>query len=152
MLDRREEIIKTLRATPVVLRALVEGVDDARLRRQPAAGEWAIIEVVGHLADTEERALARVRRMLAEQYPELAPFDQEALAEERHYLDLDLKGELGRLERLRAEHLALLVGLDGVSWERTGRHGEHGVMSVELYETHVAAEEVDHLGQVARLL
>jgi hypothetical protein len=151
MLDRRVEIVKTMRATPVVLRALVEGVDDARLRRRPAPGEWAIIEVVGHLADTEERALARVGRMLADQDPELQPFDQEALAEQRRYLELDLEGELARLERLRAEHLALLAGLDGLSWERTGRHGEHGVMSLELYETHVAAEEVDHLAQIARL-
>jgi DinB superfamily len=152
MLDRREEILKTLRATQVVLRALVEGVEEVRLRRRPAPGEWAIIEVVGHLADTEERALARVRRMLAEENPELAPFDQEALAEERHYLEQELDEELARLERLRAKHLALLVGLDGPSWERTGRHGEHGQMSLELYETHVAAEEVDHLAQIARLL
>jgi DinB superfamily len=151
MLDRRGEIIKTLRATPVVLRALVDGVDDARLRRRPAPGEWAIIEVVGHLADTEERALARVRRMLTEDDPELEPFDQEALAEQRHYLGLDLEGELARLEELRRQHLAELEALDGSGWARTGRHGEHGELSVELYETHVAAEEVDHLAQIARL-
>jgi hypothetical protein len=151
MLDRRAEIIKTLRATPVVLRALVDGVDDARLRRRPAAGEWAIIEVVGHLADTEERALARVRRMLAEDDPELEPFDQEALAEERHYLELSLEEELARLEDLRRQHLAELEALDGSGWARTGRHGEHGELSVELYETHVAAEEVDHLAQIARM-
>jgi hypothetical protein len=152
MLDRREEILKTLRATPVVLRALVDGVADARLRHRSAPGEWAIIEVVGHLADTEERALGRVHRMLAEQDPQLEPFDQEALAEQRRYLDLDLEGELARLERLRREHLAVLEGLDRAGWERTGRHGEHGEMSLELYETHVAAEEVDHLAQIARLL
>jgi DinB superfamily len=152
MLNRRQEILKTLRATPVVLRALVADVDDARLRRRPALGEWAIIEVVAHLADTEERALGRVQRMLAEQDPELEPFDQEALAEERRYLDLDLEEETARLERLRTAHLALLIGLDGATWERTGRHGEHGDMSLELYETHVAAEEVDHLAQIARLL
>ena len=153
MLDRRVEIVKTLRATPVVLRALLKGIDDARLRRRPAPGEWAIIEVVGHLADTEERALGRVRSMLAEDTPFLEPFDQEALAVQRRYLDLDQEGELARLERLRAEHLALLAGLDGSGWERTGRHGQHGDMTVELYETHVAAEEVevDHLAQVARL-
>ena len=82
MLDSRQEILKTLRATPVVLRALVADVDEARLRRRPAPGEWAIIEVVGHLADTEERALGRARHMLAEDDPVLEPFDQEALAEE----------------------------------------------------------------------
>jgi hypothetical protein len=151
MLDRRGEIIKTLRVTPVVLRALVEGIDDAQLRRRPAPGEWAIIEVIGHLADTEERALGRVRRMLAEDAPELAAFDQEALAEERHYLELDLEEELARLEELRRQHLAELEALDGSGWARTGRHGEHGELSVELYETHVAAEEVDHLAQIARL-
>jgi hypothetical protein len=152
MLDRRAEILKTLRATPVVVRALVAGVDDAQLRRRPAPGEWAIIEVVAHLADTEERALGRMRRMLAEDNPFLEPFDQEALAEERHYLDLDLNQQLARLEELRRQHLAVLEGLDASGWERTGRHGEHGVMSLELYETHVAAEEVDHLAQLARLL
>jgi hypothetical protein len=151
MLDRRVEIMKTLRATPIVLRALVAGVNEAGLRRRPAPGEWAIIEVVGHLADIEERALARVRRMLAEDSPELEPFDQEALAEERRYLDLDLEGELARLEQLRHEHLAVLADLDLEGWEQTGRHGEHGQMTVELYETHVAAEEVDHLAQIARL-
>ena len=151
MLDRRGEIIKTLRATPVVLRALVEDIDDAQLRRRPAPEEWAIIEVVGHLADTEERALARVCRMLAEDSPFLEPFDQEALAEQRHYLGLDLEGELARLEELRRQHLAELEALDGSGWARTGRHGEHGELSVELYETHVAAEEVDHLAQIARL-
>ena len=152
MLDRSEEILKTLRATPVVLRALVGEIENDRLRTRPAAGEWAIIEVVGHLADTEERALDRVRRMLREDNPVLEPFDQEALAEERHYLELDLNQELDRLEQLRRQHLALLEALDASGWERTGRHGDHGMMSVELYETHVAAEEVDHLAQIARLL
>ena len=152
MLDRRQEILKTLRATPVVLRALVADVDEVGLRRRPGLGEWAIIEVVAHLADTEERALGRVRRMLAEDDPELAPFDQEALAEERRYLDLDLDHELARLEQLRQDHLSVLDSLDGPGWERTGRHGEHGQLTVELYETHVAAEEVDHLAQIARLL
>jgi arsenate reductase len=38
MLDGRQEILKTLRATPVVLRALVADVDEAGLRRRPAPG------------------------------------------------------------------------------------------------------------------
>ena len=46
----------------------------------------------------------------------------------------------------------MLEALDAQGWERTGQHGEHGAATVELYETHVAAEEVDHLTQVARLL
>ncbi|HEV8653754.1 MAG TPA: hypothetical protein VG276_31230 [Actinomycetes bacterium] len=56
------------------------------------------------------------------------------------------------MERLRRQHLAELEALDGSGWARTGRHGQHGELSVELYETHVAAEEADHLAQIARLL
>lgn len=152
MLQRSEEILKTLRATPVVLRAMVSEVDDSRLRRRPAEGEWAIIEVVAHMADTEEHAVSRVRRMVAEASPYLDPFDPEALAEQRCYIDRDLASELGRLERLRAEHLSELESLGEPGWKRAGRHGQHGEMSIELYETHVAAEEVDHLAQIARLL
>jgi hypothetical protein len=46
----------------------------------------------------------------------------------------------------------VLEALDGAGWQRTGQHGEHGELTVELYETHVAAEEVDYLAQIARLL
>ncbi len=152
MLRRNEEIIKTLRATPVVVQAMTGGIDDTTLRRRPGPGQWAIIEVIAHLADTEEHALARTRRMIAEDGPYLEPFDQEALARQGHYLGRDLNAELGRLERLRAAHLSELESLSDEGWQRTGRHGQHGEMTIELYETHVAAEEVDHLAQIARLL
>jgi hypothetical protein len=82
--------------------------------------------------------------MLAEDSSQLAPFDQEALAIQRHYLELDLEAALARLEQLRSQHLTVLETMDAADWERTGRHGEHGELTVELYETHVAAEEVDH--------
>lgn len=152
MIDRREEILKTLRATPVVLQALVRDIGKSELRHRPAPGEWAVIEVVGHIADTEERALGRMRIMIAEDDPWLEPFDQVALAEERRYIDLDLNGELDRFGRLRQQHVAELQALEDAAWERTGRHGEHGKISIELYEVHVAAEEVDHLAQISRAL
>lgn len=152
MLDRHAEILKTLRAAPVVVRALTGRAGEPGLRRRPAPGQWAIIEVVGHLADTEEHALSRVGAMITQDNPYLAPFDPETLAAERHYLGLDLASEISRLDRLRAEHLAELEALSEGGWQRTGRHGEHGQMTIELYETHVAAEEVDHLAQIARLV
>jgi len=151
-IDPRLELIKTLRATPAVVGGLLGGFDDFALRQRPADGEWAAVEVIAHLADTEERALARVERMLAEDEPRIEPFDPEALAAERGYRELDARAELQRLTELRARHLTVLEALDAAGWERVGIHGEHGRMTIERYETHVAAEEVDHLAQIARLL
>lgn len=152
MFDAREETLKTLAAGPVILRGLLRGVGDDALRRRPAPGEWAIIEVVAHLADSDERSLARVRRMLAEQDPELPGYDEAELARSGRYVERDLATELDRFERVRGEHVALLESLDDDAWRRTGRHGEQGPMTVELYEAHGAGEDANHLAQIARLL
>ncbi len=151
VLDLREETLKAMRAAPVILRQLVRGLGDDDQRRRPALDEWAVIEVVAHLADTEERALGRVRRMLSEELPYLPGYDQEALARERRYIERSLAEELARYEHQRQEHVAHLAGLDDAGWERAGRHETHGPMTVLLHESHVANEDIDHLAQTARL-
>jgi len=152
MLDLNEEILKSLRASPVILGTMVAGLDDERIRWRPAPGEWAVIEVVAHVADVDERAHARLRRMLAEDNPFLPAFDQDALAEEHGYITMDLPEQVARYQRSRAAHLAGLAGLDPGQWQRTGRHEAASDMTVQLYEAHVASEDVDHLAQIARLI
>ncbi|HEY6609182.1 MAG TPA: DinB family protein [Candidatus Limnocylindria bacterium] len=152
MIDEREEILKGMRAGPLVLRALVRGLDDVTVRTRPADNEWAIIEVVAHLADTDERALLRTRAMLVEDEPTLVPYDQHELAEERRYLEMELDHELDRFERLRREQTELLAGLDDAAWRRIGNHGEHGRITVEQLAAHTAGEDVDHFAQIARML
>jgi hypothetical protein len=152
MYSEREETLKILRAAPVVLRRLVRDLDDATWRRRPAPDEWSILEVVAHLGDTEERALGRVRRMLSEDEPFLAGYDQEALAVERRYNEMDPDAALGRFESIRGEHVTVLEGLDDAGWRRRGVHGEQGPIDVQLYEAHCAGEDVDHLAQIARLV
>ena len=152
MPDLSEEILKSLRASPVILGALVAGLDDEQIRRRPAPGEWAVIEVVAHVADVDERAHTRLRRMLAEDNPFLPAFDQDALAVERGYIGMDLPEQVARYRQSRAAHLADLAGLDRRQWQRSGRHEAAGDLTVQVYEAHVASEDVDHLAQIARLL
>lgn len=152
MIRERAEYLKILRAAPVVLRALVRDLDDATLRARPAPAEWAIVEVVAHLADTEERALARIRRMLDEQRPELPGYDQEQLARDRRYIELEMGAELDRFAALRGETAGVLERLDDDGWRRVGIHSEHGPMTVEAYVSHLAGEDVDHLAQIARMI
>lgn len=152
MIDEREEILKALRAGPPVLRRLVRDLSDATLRARPAAGEWAIVEVVAHLADTDERTLARTRRMLDEDEPFLEPYDPAALAIERGYLGMALEEQLARLDALRADQVELLASLDDAGWRRTAMHGEHGRISVQDLAAHTAGEDADHLAQIARLI
>jgi hypothetical protein len=152
VIDEREEILKAMAAGPLILSRLVRGLDDASVRARPAIGEWAIIEVVAHLADTDERTLARMKLMLADDEPWLEPYDPAELAEERGYLGMDIVIELGRFESLRRAHVELLEGLDDEGWRRIGNHGEHGRITIQQMAAHTAGEDADHLAQIARLI
>lgn len=152
MISERIEILKGLRAGPLVLRRLVRGLDDAALRLRPAAGEWAIIEVVAHLADTDERSLDRTRRMLEEDEPTLAPYDPHALSVERDYIGMDIAAELDRFEARRQEQADVLDGLTGDQWQRVGVHGEHGRITIQQLAAHTVGEDADHFAQIARLI
>jgi uncharacterized damage-inducible protein DinB len=151
-ISTHDEILKTMRASVPVLRVLTRDLSLDELRRRPQPDEWSPAEVICHLADTEERALGRSRRLLSEDGPEIPGYDQAQLAVERRYRELDALAELERYARLRAEHVALLESLDERAWRREGRHSEHGAVTLELLLSHVAAEDVDHLAQIARAL
>lgn len=152
MISEREEILKALSAGPIVLRRLVRDLPDPTVRARPAPREWAIVEVVAHLADTEERTIGRTRRMLSEDEPALAPYDPDELAIERGYIEMAMADELARFETLRAEQVELLQGLTDADWQRTGNHGEHGRITVQQLAAHTAGEDADHFAQIARLI
>lgn len=152
MISERDELLKGLRGMPVVLRQLVHGLSDDVVRRRPEPGEWAVVEVIAHLADTDQRTLARLHRMRSEESPELPGYDQAALAEERGYLSMPLERELARFEAIRAEQVALLESLHDAGWSRVGRHSDHGPITIQQLTAHSAGEDMDHLAQIARLI
>lgn len=152
VISERAEILKTMRAGPLILARLVRDLDDGALRARPEAGEWAIVEVVAHLADTEDRALGRMRAMLTEHEPLLPAYDPDALAAERDYRSADLSAELTHFEKLRTEQAELLAGLADDQWQRAGRHEEHGVITVQQLAAHTAGEDADHFAQIARMI
>ena len=151
MIDTNQESIKALRAVPAITRVLARGMEEEALRSRPAPEAWAAIEVIAHMADTDERALERIRRMREEDEPTLPAFDQDALAVERAYIAQPIEPTLRRLQETIAALVATLESLDDGGWRRTGRHETHGRLSIAEYLAHVAAEDVDHLAQLARL-
>jgi hypothetical protein len=152
VISERAELLKGLRAMPVVLRTLIRGIPDGALRHRPEPDEWAIVEVVAHLADTDERTLGRLQRMLAEDEPQLPAYDQAALAVERGYIRSSVEAELDRFEAIRTEQVELLAALDDGGWRRIGHHAEHGPITVQQLTAHSVGEDMDHLAQIARLV
>ena len=101
-------------------------------------GDWTALEVIGHIADAAEIFAGRVRRIVAEDKPHLAPFDQDKLHAENKNNQRDPM-ELSK--RLLAAHAAIVQSLmEHANRERLGIHGEWG----EVDAAHVAAYQARH--------
>lgn len=92
--------------SPKEIAAAVSGLSEKVLRYKPSPEKWCVLEILGHLADVEIIYGYRLRQMLADSKPVIAPLDQDAWARNLNYLDsppaelLAFYG-LGRLHNLR---------------------------------------------------
>src|SRR5579862_7667354 len=102
--------------SPKEVASAVSGLPDQILRYKPSSGKWSILEVLAHLADIEIVYGYRLRQMLADKDPVLAPMDQDAWAKNLGYLEsapaemialygLNRHANLKLLRRLKADDL-----------------------------------------------
>jgi hypothetical protein len=126
----RADITAYMRQVPDLVDGVIEGLSDDELRRRPSPDDWSALEVCCHLRDDAEIEGQRVRRLVEEDEPALASYDQEALARERDYPG----DEIGRVRTaLRAFWGGLAYQLEGLTdeqWERAGTHPEQGRLTV----------------------
>lgn len=105
---------------------------------EPAGvGVWPIRVLIGHLADAELVLSHRIRRVLAEDNPELALWDEHAFIDGGLYGCTDgstllppMGGDLAMIHTTRNWLCALLMQLDEQHWQRVGMHPEKGPVSV----------------------
>jgi hypothetical protein len=73
--------------SPKEIAAAVSGLSKHILRYKPSAEKWCVLEILGHLADVEIIYGYRLRQMLADTKPVIAPLDQNAWTRNLNYLD-----------------------------------------------------------------
>ena len=81
------EKIDAIERAPALIAAAATGVDDRTLRYKPAPDKWCILEILGHLADIEVLYGYRMRQMMADREPTLAPIDQDDWARNLGYME-----------------------------------------------------------------
>ena len=138
--------------SPKEIAAAVSGLSPAALHYKPAPENWSILEILGHLADIEIVYAYRLRQMLADQNPIIAPMDQDAWARNLGYMDMAAP-ELVAVYGLNRHHnLRLLRRLKPADLEKSAFHPERkqDVTVARLVEM-MAGHGVDHLAQIERL-
>ena len=125
----------------------LSGITEAELDRPGPDGGWTPRMVVHHLADSETTAYIRLRRLIAEDAPLLANYDEELYARRLHY-DRPIAGSLALLDTVRIASLELLEVLSPDEWARTGTHSESGAYSVETWLRIYGDHPREHAAQI----
>jgi hypothetical protein len=140
--------------SPKQIAAAVSGLPDKTLRYKPAQDKdkWCILEILAHLADMEILYAYRMRQMLADKKPVLAPIDQDDWARNLGYMD-ESPAELVALYGLNRYHnLQLLRRLKPEDLEKSAYHPElKKDVTLAEYVEKMTGHGANHLQQIERL-
>ena len=138
--------------SPKEIAAGVSGLSDKILRYKPSPEKWCVLEILGHLADVEIIYGYRLRQMLADTKPVIAPLDQDAWARNLNYLDSP-PSELVAFYGLGRHHnLRLLRSLKANDLSKAAFHPElQREMTVAELVERIAGHGAGHLRQIEKL-
>lgn len=139
-------------SNPKRLAAAVLGLSAEHLRYKSAPDKWCILEILGHLADVEIVFGHRIRQMLAEEKPVIAPMDQNAWARNLGYMETP-PAELIALFGINRHHnLRVLRRIKPEDLDRSAYHPElkRDMLLNEIVEK-LDTHTENHLRQIEKL-
>ena len=138
--------------SPREIAAAVSGLSPAVLAYKPTPDKWSILEILSHLADIEIVYGYRLRQMLADEKPVIAPMDQNAWAQHLGYTEIPAP-ELVALYGLNRHHnLRLLRRMKPADLEKSAFHPEiHKNVTVADLVEKMSTHGTNHLEQIERL-
>ena len=146
--EERAALIRRYREGPDVLAAA--GASGAELDALPPDGGWTARQIVHHTADSELTS-AILRRLIAEDEPDVGAYDEELFARRLHY-DRPLDASLAAIRAARESTAEILDRLDEDDWARGGTHPEHGRYTVETWLRVYAEHCHEHAEQLRRAI
>lgn len=150
--DERERLLCRYEAGYAEVAASLEGFPATALGTHPFPGKWSAREIVHHLADSETASAIRLRKLLAEEYPVIYGYDQDAYAILLRYnLREDIQPSLEAFRAARSTSAQLLRAMSEEDWSRSGWHTEHGTYSVARWLQIYAVHAHNHAAQILRL-
>lgn len=122
-------------------------------RWRPGEQEWSANETLGHLIEAERRGFnGRIRRILADDRPQLPGWNQVEVAASRRDLEREPAALLAEFEALRADSVALVRGLSRDQLDRGGEHAQVGRVTVRDLLHEWQHHDRNHLKQIYNIV
>jgi hypothetical protein len=145
-------LVEDLAATPDRVEAAVRDAGPSALDHAPP-GEWSPRTILAHLRDDEFMVMRlRLERMIAEDNPTLAPFDETTWAATRRTGRDALPDLLADLRLQRKASLGILSTLRPDDWRRTGVQPEYGAFDIHWWVEHWLDHDNTHIAQLTSTL
>ncbi len=138
--------------SPKEIAAAVSGLSEKVLRYKPSPEKWCVLEILGHLADIEIVYGYRLRQMLADAKPVIAPLDQDAWARNLNYMNSPPSEMVAFYGLGRHHNLRLLRSLKASDLSKSAFHPElqREITLAELVER-MGWHGAGHLQQIEEL-
>lgn len=143
--------LEILGATVETIRSQTANLTQESLSRPEVPGKWSILEMMQHLADAELVWSFRLRKVIAEDRPALAGYDQNRWAEQLGYKDADFREVLELFSVLRRANLKLLYAQGPAVFTRVAVHAERGEETLQKLLKLFAGHDLAHLNQLERI-
>lgn len=147
-----KKLLDAAEKSPSEIARAVAGLHDKVLRYTPSPEKWCILEILGHLADIEIVYAYRIRQMIADANPVIAPMDQNAWAQNLDYLRTPAPELVAAYGLNRHRTVQLLRKIPLQQFDRGAMHPElnRKVTVAEMLEK-VSGHGANHLQQIERL-
>jgi len=87
-----------------VLTEALDGITKSELDARPGPNDWTAREVAHHMADSEMTSAIRLRRLLAEDEPTIAGYDQEEFARRLFYGERPIEASIEAISARAPDH------------------------------------------------
>jgi len=118
------------------------------LKRRPAAGEWSVLELVGHLVDAEIVMSGRYRWTISQDQPPLLGYDQDRWVARLRHNESQPEELLAVFSALRTANLRLWRQSTAEDRDRVAMHSERGPETYGLMFRLLAGHDRFHLNQM----
>ena len=143
--------ITTLEQSPIIIEKIVLDAPKEALQWKPDMNRWSVSEVLAHLSDLEVFFRERVRKMVAENNPQVESYDQNVAYAAGKYSSGTAREHLHTFCHERDRTLSMLRYFPPATAARTGQHAELGRITVAEQLHEWAFHDLGHIRQICEL-
>lgn len=149
--DQRHVFLDRIEETPERMRAAVAGLNEQQLDTPYRPEGWTVRQVVHHVPESHLHSYIRFKLAITEDEPTIKPYDEASWAKLDDANQAPIELSLDLLEALHNRWMWFLRSLKPADFQRTFRHPEIGIVTVDKNIALYAWHGPHHVAQITSL-